>query len=97
MNETLDQLFKISLAVFMAGSLLEMGLRLNLAAAFQGLKSARFVTYTLVWSFVICPALAYGITLLIPLDPPYAIGLLSLIHISEPTRRTIPSRMPSSA
>ena len=28
----------------------------------------------------------------------YALGLeLSLIHISEPTRRTIPSRMPSSA
>ena len=26
-----------------------------------------------------------------------AIMVLSLIHISEPTRRTIPSRMPSSA
>ena len=55
-----------------------MGLRLNLAAAFQGLRSARFVTYTLLWSFVICPALAYGITLVIPLEAPYAIGLILL-------------------
>ena len=78
MNETLNLLFKISLAIFMAGSLLEMGLRLNLAAALQGLRSTRFVIYTLLWSFVICPALAYGITLVIPLETPYAIGLILL-------------------
>lgn len=78
MNETLDLLFKISLAIFMAGSLLEMGLRLNLADAFRGLRSGRFVFYTLLWSFVICPALAYGITLIIPLEAPYAIGLILL-------------------
>ena len=78
MSETLNLLFKISLAVFMAGSLLEMRLRLNLAAAFRGLRSVRFVTYSLVWSFVICPALAYGITLVMPLDTPYAIGLILL-------------------
>jgi BASS family bile acid:Na+ symporter len=78
MNETLSLLFKISLAIFMAGSLLEMGLRLNLPDAIRGLRSARFVTYSLVWSFVICPALAYAITLVIPLEPPYAIGLILL-------------------
>lgn len=78
MSETLNLLFKISLAIFMAGSLLEMGLRLNLADAFRGLRSARFVAYSLVWSFVICPAVAYAITLLIPLDPLYAIGLILL-------------------
>jgi len=78
MSETLNQLFKISLAIFMAGSLLEMGLRLNLTDALRGLRSGRFVAYTLVWSFVISPALAYGITLVIPLDTPYAIGLILL-------------------
>ena len=78
MSDTLNLLFKISLAIFMAGSLLEMGLRLNLADAIRGLRSARFVVYTLLWSFVICPALAYGITLVIPLEPPYAIGLILL-------------------
>ena len=78
MAATLTLLFKVTLAIFMAGSLLEMGLRLNLADAFRGLRNVRFVAYTLVWSFVLVPALAYGITLLIPLQAPYALGLLLL-------------------
>jgi BASS family bile acid:Na+ symporter len=78
MTNILPLLFKITLAIFMAGSLLEMGLRLNLQAAFRGLRNVRFVAYTLVWSFVLVPALAYGITLLIPLQAPYAIGLVLL-------------------
>ena len=76
--DTLSILFKISLAIFMAGSLLEMGLRLNLADALQGLRNVRFVAYTLVWSFVLCPGLAYAITLVLPLASPYAIGLVLL-------------------
>lgn len=78
MSEILDILFKVSLAIFMAGSLLEMGLKLNLADAVRGLRSPRFVVFSLLWSFVICPALAYAITLVIPLEAPYAIGLILL-------------------
>jgi bile acid:Na+ symporter, BASS family len=78
MTDLLMALFKISLAIFMAGSLLEMGLRLSLPDAFRGLRSFRFVAYALVWSFVICPTLAYAITLVIPLAAPYAIGLILL-------------------
>ena len=78
MNGIWMVLFKISLAIFMAGSLLEMGLRLSLPDALRGLKSVRFVVHTLVWCFVICPALAYVITLIIPLGPTYAIGLILL-------------------
>jgi len=78
MSDLLMVLFKISLAIFMAGSLLEMGLRISLPDAFRGLRSVRFVAYALVWSFVICPALAYAITLVIPLEAPYAIGLILL-------------------
>lgn len=74
----METAFKVYLAIFMAGSLLEMGLRLNLQDAFRGLRNVRFVAYTLVWSFVLVPALAYGITLLIPLQPPFAIGLVLL-------------------
>ena len=77
MANTLAILFKVTLAI-MAGSLLEMGLRLNLQDAFRGLRSFRFVAYTLVWSFVLVPALAYGITLVVPLEAPYAIGLILL-------------------
>lgn len=78
MSDLLMVLFKISLAIFMAGSLFEMGLRLSLPDAFRGLRNIRFVTYALVWSFLICPAFAYAITRVIPLEAPYAIGLILL-------------------
>jgi bile acid:Na+ symporter, BASS family len=78
MNDFLMISFKVSLAIFMAGSLLDMGLRLNLPDAIRGLRDIRFVAFTLVWSFVFCPALAYVITLVVPFEPPYAIGLLLL-------------------
>jgi bile acid:Na+ symporter, BASS family len=78
MNDIWMLLFKVSLAIFMAGSLLDMGLRLNLPDAIRGLRNIRFVVHTLLWSFVFCPALAYAITLVIPLARPYAIGLILL-------------------
>jgi bile acid:Na+ symporter, BASS family len=78
MSDSLMVLFKVSLAIFMAGSLLEMGLRLNLADALRGLRSVRFVGLALVWSFVLCPALAWAITRVVPLQAPYAIGLILL-------------------
>jgi BASS family bile acid:Na+ symporter len=78
MNDIWMILFKVSLAIFMAGSLLEMGLKVSLPDALRGLRSFPFVAHTLVWSFVFCPALAYAITLVFPLQPPYAIGLILL-------------------
>jgi bile acid:Na+ symporter, BASS family len=78
MADVLMPLFKISLAIFMAGSLLEMGLRLVLQDALHGLRNFRFAAHTFLWSFVLCPALAWGITRVVPLDPAYAIGLVLL-------------------
>jgi bile acid:Na+ symporter, BASS family len=71
-------LLKISLVVFMAGNLLDMGLRLNPQDALRGLKNVRFVVLTLLWGFVLVPALAFGITRVIPLQSPYAMGLILL-------------------
>lgn len=73
---TIMIVLKISLVIFMAGNLLEMGLKLNPKDALQGLRDVRFVMYTLVWGFIIGPALAYAITRIIPLQPPYALGLI---------------------
>jgi len=69
-------LLKISLVVFIAGNLLEMGLRLGSKDAFRGLRDIRYVAHILVWGFVIGPALAYGITRLLSLPPPFAAGLI---------------------
>jgi BASS family bile acid:Na+ symporter len=78
MTETLNNLLKITVVIFMAGNLLELGLRLNLKEALQGLRDARFVTLSVLWAFVLCPALAYVLPMLIPLTPPYAMGLILL-------------------
>jgi bile acid:Na+ symporter, BASS family len=69
-------LLKISVVIFVAGNLLDMGLRLNPRDALRGLRNVRFVGYTLLWGFAIGPALAYAITLVVPLEYPYAIGLI---------------------
>ncbi len=74
----IETLFKISLAVFIAGNLLDMGLRLNPREALSGIRDVRFVAYTLFWGFVIGPGLAFAITQIIPLETPYAMGLILL-------------------
>ncbi|MCK7490682.1 MAG: hypothetical protein MZW92_02040 [Comamonadaceae bacterium] len=60
MAETLNTLLKISLVIFMAGNLLDMGLRLRLGTALVGLRDVRFVSLSLLWCFVLGPAIAWG-------------------------------------
>jgi bile acid:Na+ symporter, BASS family len=69
---------KISLVIFMAGNLLDMGLRVNPADALRGLRNVRFVVYSLLWGFALGPAIAYAITRVIPLEPSHATGLILL-------------------
>ena len=78
MPEILQILLKISLVMFMVGNLLDMGLRLKLQEALGGLRNVRFVVLSGLWGFVLCPALAYLLTKVIPLEQPYAIGLVLL-------------------
>jgi BASS family bile acid:Na+ symporter len=78
MTEMLLIPLKITVIIFMAGNLMDLGLRLDLKAALKGLRDVRFVTLSLLWMFVLCPALAYGLTLVIPLTPAYAMGLILL-------------------
>lgn len=78
MSDTLTVLLKIALVIFMAGNLLDMGLRLNPKEALRGLRDPRFVVFTLVWGFVLGPALAWAVTRVVPLETPWAVGLLLL-------------------
>ena len=57
---------------------MDMGLWLNPADAIRGIRNIPFAANTLLWGFIIGPAVAYAITLVIPLKPPYAIGLILL-------------------
>ncbi len=78
MDDALQVLLGLTLIVFMVGSLLEVGLELHLPDAVAALRNRRFVGLSLLWGFVLCPLLALGLVTVIPLAPPYAIGMLLL-------------------
>jgi len=78
MAEILQVLLKVSLVIFMVGNLLALGLMLNLRQALGGLRNARFVVLSVLWGFILLPGLAYLLTVIVPLEPPYVIGLLLL-------------------
>jgi len=77
-NLVLQLAFKISLIIFMVGNLSAMGLQLRLADAVVPLRSPRFVFRTVLAGFLFSPVLAYCITIAVPMERPYAIGLLLL-------------------
>jgi len=78
MADLLEKLLGLTIAVFMAGSLLEMGLKLDLQRASHALRDIRFMVTALFWSFVIGPALAMLLAKGLPLAEPYALGLILL-------------------
>ncbi len=68
----------ITIIIFMVGNLLEVGLRLEISEAFAALRNVRFVVVSLLWCFVLGPALAVLFTKIIPLAGPYALGMVLL-------------------
>jgi BASS family bile acid:Na+ symporter len=62
--------------LYCVANLGSMGLELNLSETIKSLRSSRLIALTLVWSWIIGPALAYLITKVLPLSEPHAIGLL---------------------
>jgi bile acid:Na+ symporter, BASS family len=77
MNNAIEiELVNITIALFVAFSLFDMGLRLNLRDALSNLRDARFTVLFLTWGYLLCPGLAYLLTKIIPLEQPYAIGMI---------------------
>jgi BASS family bile acid:Na+ symporter len=74
----LDIALQASVTVFMIGSLGGVGLGLSPRAALAPLTNARFVLVTLLASWVMTPAVAWAVVRIIPIDAPYATGLLLL-------------------
>jgi len=72
----LDTLLKITLVIFMFGNMLDLGLRLDLRKALEGLRDVRFVILILVWGYIVCPGLGYLMAVTLPLSPGYAMALI---------------------
>jgi predicted Na+-dependent transporter len=77
-NEFLTLVAQVSGLLGIVGSMFAMGLGLTLAQIVQPLKNARLVILALLANFVLVPLLAYGISLVIPLEESLRIGLIVL-------------------
>lgn len=78
MAEILPIALKASLVLFMFGNLMDMGLRLKVPEAMKAMRNVRFVAQSLLWGFVLLPALAWLLVKVVPMAPAYGIGLILL-------------------
>jgi BASS family bile acid:Na+ symporter len=70
------QVVNITSAILIVLYALELGLMLSLQNALSNLRNVRFTGLFLVWGYLLCPGLAYLLTKIIPLEQPYAIGMI---------------------
>jgi predicted Na+-dependent transporter len=82
LNDFFSAIAALSGLTFVVGSMLATGLSLTVAQIIQPLKNVRLVILALLANFVLVPLLAYGITLVIPLDQPLQIGLIVLSTVA---------------
>ena len=78
MPDLLHLLQKLSVPIFLVSSMLAMGLTLDWRMLVAPLRNVRLVLVALALNFVLAPAFAWLLTVLIPIDRGYAIGLLLL-------------------
>ncbi len=78
MSDLLPLIQKLSVLGFLLGSMSAMGLNLQPSAIAAPLRNSRLVLIALGLNFVIAPAFAWLLTVLIPLARGHAIGLLLL-------------------
>ena len=55
-----------------------IGAELAVGEALAALRNVRFIVMTIVWGWVLCPSFAYLLAKIIPMEQPYAIGLILL-------------------
>jgi BASS family bile acid:Na+ symporter len=78
MNDVLHFVARLSVPVFIVSSMLAMGLGLTPRDVVAPLRNVRLVVISLLVNFVLAPGIAYLLTAVIPLERPYAVGLILL-------------------
>lgn len=76
MTEILELLYNLMALVFVLGTMISMGLNLTVAQVTGPLRNMRFVIMALVINFLIVPAAAYILTLIIPMNETLVTGLI---------------------
>jgi BASS family bile acid:Na+ symporter len=78
MAEMLMGIARIAVLVFVVGSMLSLGLSLTVSQIIDPLKDVKKVLLALIGSFVLVPAVTYGILVMLPVDEGVKIGLILL-------------------
>lgn len=78
MDGLLGTVTNLAVLVFVVTCMAAAGLGLGVRAVVAPLRRARLVAAAVVANFAVAPAVAYGLTAAVPLDRPYATGLLLL-------------------
>jgi BASS family bile acid:Na+ symporter len=77
-RELLEIVAQLSVPVFVVACMVTAGLGLSVRDLVVPFRRGRLVVLALVANFAVAPALAYALTEVVPLERPYAIGLLLL-------------------
>jgi BASS family bile acid:Na+ symporter len=72
----IEEIYKIVVMIFTVSNLAAMGLEINKDEAVKALRNPRFIILILVWGWIVGPAIAFGLTMVIPLSEAHAAGLL---------------------
>lgn len=78
MIELLEGLTSLVVLVFVVTCMVTAGLGLNVRDIVAPLRQPQFVLLAVLTNFILAPAIAIVLTQIVPLHPPYAIGLLLL-------------------
>jgi len=73
---TTQRVFEILVLLYTVANMASIGLELNLRETLNSLRSVRLVGLTLLWGWVVGPAIAVLLTKVLPLAEPHALGLL---------------------
>jgi predicted Na+-dependent transporter len=76
MLDALEVLLNVAIAVFIAGVLFTAGLEVTFAQVLEPMKNAGLVTRALVANLVVVPLLVFGMSIYVPLERSYMIGVL---------------------
>lgn len=76
MTDILNVLYDLMSLIFVLGTMISMGLSLTTAQIIKPLRNTRFVIMALVINFLIVPAAAYALTLILPMEESLQTGLI---------------------
>ena len=76
MLETLEVVMNVAIAIFIAGVLFTAGLEVTFEQILEPLRDAGLVVRALLANVLLTPLFVYGMTVLFPMERPYAIGVL---------------------